>query len=188
MQTTLQNIRHSHYLKYNKPIRSRQKFTANIIVSQKKTCPKHNIKLIKKITTDTIIDGICIYGKYTSTDDVSAISCTSLFTSCVFNNIFLNKNATSDNAFIHRGIQLFTFGLFSNSISGLIYTQPFNLLFYLKYIIYMSMSMGILSNIRYTIIHNFENHINASLHQSIIIRIVNNILGVIQQSTVLTFV
>lgn len=166
----------------------RQKFTKNIIMS--KSCPQHDIKLIHKIATDTIIDGVCIYGKFTLSDHVSSVFCTSLFTSCIFNNILLNKNATSEVGFIHRGIQLFKFGLISNIVSAFIYThtQTFSILLYLKYILFMSMGMGILSNIRYTIIYNFENHINASLHQSIFIRIFNNILGVIQQSTILTFV
>ena len=108
-----------------------------------------------------------------------------IFLSCIFNNIYLNKHVTNHHTFINRSIILGRFGLFSNIISALIYTQPFQMVLFLKYILSMAIGMAIVSNFRYTVLLKLENELNVNIYQSILLRVINNLCGVYQQTTII---
>ena len=157
----------------------KESFSHDIIV-KKHVCGRH----VKKICKDVFVDGVCIVGN-------SVLNCLNictimiLFTSCVLNNICLNVCMNTSKSFIHRGFNLFKMGLITNTIIAFIYLRPFNLIFNLKYVLCMSLGMGILSNLRYGVIFFIEDELNMSVSQLLILRTLNNFIGTIQQSSIL---
>lgn len=139
---------------------------------------------VKKITTDIIIDGCCIVGNVVL-NCVNASNCASIFVTCIFNNIFLNLSVNGTRTFWKRSLYLFKLGLFTNTIGSLIYVQPFNVLLYIKYVVCLSLGMGILSNLRYSMLRNIEEKIKLSLIQCVVLRVLNNIVGTFQQISIL---
>lgn len=142
--------------------------------------------LVKKISTDIMIDGCCIASNF-AFNYVSASSCVSIFVTCVLNNIFLNLSVNGCRNFWKRSLYLFKLGLITNTIGSLIYVQPFNVFLYIRYVISLSLGMGILSNLRYSTLRNIEEKIKLSMIQCVIFRVLNNIIGTAQQMTILQY-
>lgn len=143
-------------------------------------------KLVKKISTDIVIDGCCIAGN-SVLNCVSMTSCISVFVTCILNNIFLNLSVNGSRKFWQRSLHLFKLGLITNTIGSMIYVQPFNVHLYTKYVVFLSLGMSILSNLRYSTLSNIERKIRLSLIQCVFLRVLNNIIGTIQQMTIIQY-
>lgn len=141
--------------------------------------------MLQKISTDILIDGCCIAGNF-ALSCVSVLSCVSIFATCILNNIFLNLSIDGSDKFWKQSLYLFKLGLITNTIGSLIYVQPFNVLLYTKYVVFLSLGMSILSNLRYSTLRRIEEK-QLSLVQCVILRVINNIIGTVQQMTIVQY-
>ena len=135
--------------------------------------------VIKKISYDILIDSIITLNTFYTTN-TSLLICSSVYANILTNDIALNVISNNDNNIFRKGQFLFTMGLFTNIIGGLIYVKPFNLILFLKYLIVMSLSMGIFTNIRYSFVYFVEKKYKLRNIYSFGLRLCSNILGNIQ--------
>lgn len=146
---------------------------------------KENKTLIKKICIDSILDTSILTLNYMHLENFKQIPIVYLtcmymniyITNTIINIIIINKNLIK--TYISRIFVFLLVGILTNSISGLIIYQNFSGIFF-KYITIMGLSMGILTNGRYTILKLIESNIYITNIHIIFFRFINSFISHLQ--------